>query len=152
MGRAKSKSAVKSQGSAPSAKPVTAKPVVKSARKFTLQNSPSEELRVGVKLPKAFAPRSRRAGGEPEPLRVKLPSAEDVRREAQKLSPPDRTAFHRLMELLASGLGSEEAARVWLVAPSAEFRSTPLAEVRGGHAAALLELVESRYGPSPAYG
>jgi hypothetical protein len=102
---------------------------------------------IAVPAPAAVLP-----AGEPEPLPLDVPSAEEVASATAGLGPAARASFEKLLTALEGELGSADAARLWLVTPSAEFRSTPLAEVRAGHVAALLEWVEMSFGPGPAYG
>ena len=79
------------------------------------------------------------------------PTGPEVQQVAATLDPSDRDAFHRILALLETHLGSPEAARLWLVTPSPEFEATPLTAVIQARAKFVLALLESRWGPGPAH-
>ena len=68
-----------------------------------------------------------------------------------RLDPKDRAAFTRARELLAQHLGSDAAARLWLVTPDTGFQTTALDAIRDGKAKLVLATLESQWGPSPSY-
>jgi len=55
------------------------------------------------------------------------------------------------MESLTTHLGSPEAARLWLVTPFSDFKSTPLQAIVEGEAASVLALLEARWGPGAVH-
>ena len=80
-----------------------------------------------------------------------IPDEARIAEAAGNLSAMDRRAFSRTLRLLAEHLGSQAAARLWLITPSAGFVTTPLDAVGRGQAKAVLAMVEARLGTSPTY-
>ena len=94
-------------------------------------------------------------GAEPEighhPMPTAVPSNAIIQAKAAALVGPAASAFKRIMAEMADHLGSQEAARLWLVTPSPQFETTPLDAIIGGEAEAVLAFLESHWGPGPAY-
>ncbi len=80
-----------------------------------------------------------------------IPDESQMDQVADDLSPEDREAFARLRQLLAEHLGSQAAARLWLVSPGTGFETTALDAVRKGQAKVVLGTLETQWGPSPTY-
>jgi hypothetical protein len=80
-----------------------------------------------------------------------VPDEDQVREAIGCLEPADHEALQQLRKLLAQHLGSDAAARLWLVTPSPGFVTTPLDEIRQGRAKLLLAMLESQWSPSPIY-
>jgi hypothetical protein len=86
-----------------------------------------------------------------QPLPMSVPTEADFQRAVAGLGAADRAAFGQIMDALATHLGSREAARLWLVTPFSDFKSTPLQAILGGEAASVLALLESRWGPGAVH-
>ncbi len=82
---------------------------------------------------------------------VGVPAPSEIQEAVGQLDSGNQKACRRLLKLLANHLGSHAAARLWLATPVPGFVTTPLDEVRKGRAQALLEMLESQWGPSPTY-
>ena len=63
----------------------------------------------------------------------------------------DQTIFGQIVELLTTHLSSREAARLWLVTPFSDFKSTPLQAIVSGEAESVRALLESRWGPGAVH-
>lgn len=68
-----------------------------------------------------------------------------------QLGPADRATVQQILSGLAEHLGSPEAARLWLVTLAPEFGTAPLTAIAEGKAQVVRSVLESRWGPSPAY-
>jgi hypothetical protein len=79
------------------------------------------------------------------------PDEAAIEQVVAKLGPADRATVHRILSGLAEHLGSPEAARLWLVTPAPEFGMTPLTAIAQGKAQLVWAVLESRWGPNPAY-
>jgi hypothetical protein len=80
-----------------------------------------------------------------------MPDEAALKNVSDGLGAADQKTFRRIAFLVAEHLGSPEAARLWLVTPSPEFGTTPLAAIEAGRASLVLAALESRWGPSPDY-
>ena len=67
------------------------------------------------------------------------------------LAEADEKILGRIRHLLTQHLGSDVAAIAWLNSPSTGYPGTALDAIRQGHAAVVLEDVESQRGPGPSY-
>ena len=79
------------------------------------------------------------------------PDEAAIEQVVAKLGPADRAAVHRILSGLAEHLGSPEAARLWLVTLAPEIGSAPLTAIAQGKAQLVRAVLESRWGPDPAY-
>jgi hypothetical protein len=101
--------------------------------------------------------RSKKSPRKPKPVSVRTRLAEPVPDKIAldkllaKLDPTERDAVNSVLRDLEEHLGSNEAARIWLVIKSPEFGSTPLEAIRSGKATVLKAVVEERWGPNPTY-
>jgi hypothetical protein len=95
-----------------------------------------------VKVP--VPPHGRPAGGG-------TPDDALLREVLARLGAADQDAVRRVLSLLAEHLGSPEAAQLWLVTLAPEFGTTPLEAMAAGKAKLVLAVLESRWGPNPAY-
>jgi hypothetical protein len=80
-----------------------------------------------------------------------LPDETEFEKVAKDLSASDKRAFSKARHLLTEHLGSDAAARLWLVTPGTGFKTTALDAVREGLATVVLETLESQWGESPSY-
>ena len=80
-----------------------------------------------------------------------IPDEAQIEKVGLGLAPKDKSDFKTLRQLLAQHLGSEAAARLWLVTPSPEFLSNPLDAVRKGKAKQVLDMLKSQWGRSPTF-
>ncbi len=74
-----------------------------------------------------------------------------IREVTADLNPADREAFGRVRRSLAEHLGSDAAARVWLVTPGTGFETTALDAICKGQVGLVLATLEAQWGPSPIY-
>ena len=68
-----------------------------------------------------------------------------------QFGPADRATVQQILAGLAEHLGSPEAARLWLVTPAPEFGAPLLTAIAEGKAQIVRAVLESRWGPNPAY-
>src|SRR5689334_17249360 len=80
-----------------------------------------------------------------------VPDETRITDAAGDLGSEDRDAFKQVRVLLAEHLGSDAAARLWLVTPGTGFETTALDAVRQGKAKLVLATLQSQWGPSPVY-
>ncbi len=111
--------------------------------KVTMGKKPPKKANVVVSPPPLDETALRAIPGVPD---------ESVIQEAGKLlSAEEKRAFTRAQHLLAEHLGSQAAARLWLVTPGTGFKTTALDAVREGQATLVLATLQSQWGKSPSY-
>jgi hypothetical protein len=82
---------------------------------------------------------------------IGVPTEAEIAARAGDLGPDDKEMFSRVRTLLADHLGSEAAARLWLITPGTGFKTTAVDAVREGQVSLVLATLESQWGRSPTY-
>jgi hypothetical protein len=85
------------------------------------------------------------------PIPTDIPTQTEIEMKTAMLSGPAAAAFNQIMTGLRDHLGSPEAARLWLITPSAQFETTPLDAILAGEAESVLAFLEAHWGLGPVY-
>lgn len=76
-------------------------------------------------------------------------TVEELAKRTASLTGSPLIAYETLMVELNNHLGSPEAARLWLVTPHKQFKTTPLDAIMSGEAELTLAYIESKWNAGP---
>lgn len=83
--------------------------------------------------------------------RPAVPTVAEFDSRAAALSPAAAAELATVRSVLAAHLGSDAAARLWLVIPDTGFEKPALEMIRDGRGDVVLDVLADSLGPSPAY-
>lgn len=107
---------------------------------------------------KAQPPRAPRPANLPRPVSDDelgqvpgIPAEEAVLAALGPLADDDRATFQKIRLGLARHLGSDAAARLWLLTPAGDGQPTAAEQIRAGRGRAILAALQAQWGRNPVY-